>query len=257
MKSKKTKRVLAASVLIGLCMLTGCGGNAAASVQNGTLLSAMSGTGIGTGTGTGNVTDQSTAETPGSVDYSVYEAYGLSYDEKTGCYTYNGNIVRFFNDPAAGASFTNFFTGTVDIEAKRDEDNRLIGIEECSQEAYDCHTRKHEGFQGMSTGTEPNAAMEAGTEQGSREALKDYEDHGVSFDSQDGCWYYGGDEIRILVDSERAFVYYTDKKGVCLAVGRDGNHDITEIKTISESDARLLLQANQPNAAADYATEEN
>lgn len=251
MKLKMTKRILSASVLISICMLTGCAGNAAASVQNGTLLSAMP------ADDTGTVKDSSAAEISGSVDWSVYETYGLFYDEKRGCYTYNGSIVRFFNDPAAGAGFTNFFTGTVDIEAKRDADNNLVGIEECSQEVYDRHTRKQEHFKDMSISTEPNAAMEAGTGKGSGESLKDYEEYGISFDSHDGGWYYDGDKIRILVDSERAIVYYTDQKGVCLSVNRDGNHNITEIKTISESDAQLLLQANKPTASADHTTEEN
>lgn len=251
MKLKKTKRILSASVLISICILTGCGENAAASVHNGTLLSAMPASDIGT------VQDSSAVENLGYVDYSVYEAYGLSYDEKTGCYAYNGDIVRFFNDPAAGAGFTNFFTGTVDIEAKRDADNNLIGIEECSQEVYDRHTRKHERFQSLPIGAEPDAAMETGTGLGNRELLKDYEDYGVSFNSQDSRWYYGGDEIKILVDSEKALVYYTDEKGVCLAVSRDGNHNITEIKTISESDAGLLLQANKPSVTGNYTTEEN
>ena len=149
------------------CMLTGCAGNAAAGVQNGTLLSAMP------AYDTGTVQDSATAEVPGSVDYSVYEAYGLSYDEKAGCYTYNGSIVRFFNDPAAGVGFTNFFTGTVDIEAKLDADNNLVGIEECSQEVYDLHTKKQERFQGMYIGTEPNVAMEGGgTGKSNGECLK-------------------------------------------------------------------------------------
>ncbi len=251
MKLKKTKRILSAFVLISICMLTGCAGNAAASVHNKTLLSAMPASGKRT------VEDSPAAEILGSVDWSVYEVYGLSFDEKMGCYIYNGDIVRFFNDPAAGASFTNFFTGTVDIEARRDADNNLIGIEECSKEVYDRHTRKHERFQGMSTDTELNAAMETGTGKGNGELLKDYEDYGVSFDSKEGCWYYGGDEIRILVDSERALVYYTDKEGVCLAANRDENHDITEIKIISESDAGLLLEANKPSTTVDYTTEEN
>ena len=34
MKLKMTKRILSASVLISICMLTGCAGNAAAGVQN-------------------------------------------------------------------------------------------------------------------------------------------------------------------------------------------------------------------------------
>ncbi len=99
--------------------------------------------------------------------------------------------------------------------------------------------------------------METGTGKNNGELLKDYEDYGVSFYSQNGGWYYGGDEIGILVDSEKAFVYYTDEKGVCLAVNRDGNHNITEVKTISESDAGLVLQANKSNASGDYTTEEN
>ena len=198
MKLKKTKRIIFVSALTSICMLTGCVGNAAVSVQNGNLLSAMPASDIGT------VQDSSATEIPGYVDYSVYEAYGLSFDEKTGCYTYNGDIVRFFNDPAAGASFTNFFTGTIDIEAKRDADNNLIGIEECSQEVYDCHTRKNEHFQSMFIGAEPDAAMETGTGQSNGECLKDYEGYGVSFNSQDSRWYYGGDAIRILIDSEKA-----------------------------------------------------
>ena len=251
MKLKTTKNFLSVSVLISICMLTGCAGNAAASVHNETRLSAMPASDIGT------VQDSSAVEMPGYVDYSVYEAYGLSYDEEMGCYTYNGDVVRFFNDPVAGASFTNFFTGTVDIEAKRNADNILIGIEECSQEVYDRHTQKHERFQSMDIGAGTDVAMETGTGQGNRELLKDYEDYGVSFNSQDSRWYYGGDEIRILVDSEKALVYYTDKEGVCLAVRRDENHNITGIKTISESDAGLLLQANKPSVTIDYATEEN
>lgn len=59
-------------------------------------------------------------------------------------------------------------------------------------------------------------------------------------------------EIRILVDGEKTFVYYTDEKGVCFAVSRDRSHNITEMKTISESDAQLLMQVNKPSATVDY-----
>lgn len=103
---------------------------------------------LGYGTLTGIETVEVTGQLPGGrVDYTVYEPYGLTFDEKTDCYIYNGSVVRFFNDPAAGAGFTNFLTGTVDIEAKRDENNKLIGIMECSREVYDYHTRKYNKFQ--------------------------------------------------------------------------------------------------------------
>ena len=99
----------------------------------------------GYGTLTGIKTEEVTVQRPGErVDYSIYEPYGLIFDEKTGCYTYNGSTVRFFNDPEAGAGFTNFFTGTVDIEARRDADHNLTGIEECSREVYDRHTERAE-----------------------------------------------------------------------------------------------------------------
>lgn len=110
----------------------------------------------GYGTLTGIEAVEVVGQIPGGrVDYTVYEPYGLILDEKTGCYTYNGSVVRFFNDPAVGASFTNFFSGTVDIEAKRDGDNQLTGIEECSWEIYDYHTRKFNAFR--------NGFMELGT----------------------------------------------------------------------------------------------
>lgn len=106
----------------------------------------------GYGTLTGIETEEVRTQRPGDrVDYAVYEPYGLIFDEKAGCYTYNGSIVRFFNDPEAGAGFTNFFTGTVDIEAVRDADHKLTGIAECPKEVYDCHTERVERIGSMIT----------------------------------------------------------------------------------------------------------
>ena len=48
-----------------------------------------------------NASDYDTAaELPGgNIDYGIYEEYGLIYDKNSKCYTYKGNVVRFFNDP--------------------------------------------------------------------------------------------------------------------------------------------------------------
>lgn len=136
MKISKFKSILITLGLICVGSLTGCAAGNAANLQGSAVLPAPSVT-------VNAAENSSTVETSGgSVNYAVYEQYGLSYDDQKGCYSYNGDVVRFFNDPIAGASFTNFFTGTVDIEAKRDENNNLIGIEECSKETYDNHTRK-------------------------------------------------------------------------------------------------------------------
>ncbi len=86
--------------------------------------------------------DSAAVEKTGTVDMTVYEPYGLIFDKEKDCYTYKGSIVRYFNDWRSGASFTNFSTGTVDIEGEYDDNNNLIGIKECLQEMYDFHTKK-------------------------------------------------------------------------------------------------------------------
>ena len=191
----------------------------------------------------------------GSVDYSVYEPYGLVYDKENHCYTFNGNVVRFFNDPVAGASFTNFFSGAVDIEAEYDG-NKLIGIKECSKEVYDWHTQRHDRLSGLTGGIGSNN-METATQTGgssSQSWLKDYADYGIIYNAQDGSWYYNNQRIMVLVDGEQPAVYVNEEGSVCLAVSRDSNHQISEIKKISDADAQMLLQDNKP-VGEDYTTQ--
>lgn len=191
----------------------------------------------------------SATELPGgSVDYSVYEPYGLVYNKENHYYTYNGNVVRFFNDPVAGASFTNFFSGTVDIEAEYDG-NKLIGIKECSKEVYDWHTQRHNRMSGLSVGTTSEVG---GTT--SQSLLKDYVDYGITYNTQNDEWYYNNQQIKVLVDGEQPTVYINEKGSICLVVSRDSNHQISKIKEISDADAQLLLQNNNP-VGEDYTTE--
>ncbi|MCH5193170.1 MAG: hypothetical protein J1F11_04345 [Oscillospiraceae bacterium] len=75
----------------------------------------------------------------------LYEPYGMYYDYQKNCYIYNGDPVRFFYDPIEGASFTNYYTGTIDLEAVY-EDGVLAGVTECSDEAYALHDEKQELF---------------------------------------------------------------------------------------------------------------
>lgn len=138
-----------------------------------------------------------------NIDFHQYERFGLIYDNQTDCYLYNGDIVRFFNDPYAGVSFTNFFTGVVDIETKRSADNRLIGIVKCSQEVYDMHTQKHLMI---------NATTEAVSENGSpatvgttfEEIFAKYSPYGISYrESNDGSLgnvYLNGKLVKRFTD---------------------------------------------------------
>ena len=82
----------------------------------------------------------------------LYEPYGMYYDYQKNCYIYNGEPVRFFNDPVMGVSFTNYFTGTIDLEAVYENDI-LVGITECSDEAYAIHDEKQMLFSAILPGT--------------------------------------------------------------------------------------------------------
>lgn len=188
----------------------------------------------------------STAELPGgNADYSVYEQYGLVYDRESGHYTYHGDVVRFFNDPAAGAGFTNFFTGTVDVEAERDMDNNLIGVRECDAEIYDKHTKKHEKFVGtFPADASSDAVMENGDKTANIHTLRDYETYGISHNMEDGYWYYNGQRIHMFIDSGKDTVYLDDEGSIYLFLSKSSVDETVEIREISETDAQLLLQNN-------------
>lgn len=151
----------------------------------------------------------------------------------------------------AGASFTNFFSGTVDIEADRDEENNLVGIKECSKENYDRHTQKHNNFNPTDTSL---STVQKG-ESTPQLWLKDYADYGITYNEQSGGWYYNNQRIKILLDSEQAVVYTDEENGVCVTISRDGNHQISEIKEISETDAQSLMLKNNP-IGEDYTSQE-
>ena len=199
------------------------------------------------------VQDSTTKESPGgNIDYSVYEPYGLLYDSQNRCYTFNGSTVRYFNDPAAGASFTNYFTGTVDIEAEYDAKNVLIGIKECSKEVYDYHDKKQAAF---SKAGRTDTTVQSGTQSPETQWFKDYEVYGISYNAENRSWYYGDERIKVLIDSEKKLVYQTDESGIYLSVVRNEDN-IAEIKKISEADAKGLMNKNNPQDNGELTTEE-
>lgn len=177
----------------------------------------------------------------GNVDYSVYEKYGMHYEQENNHYTYQGNVVRFFNDPVAGASFTNFSNGTVDLEAEYDENRKLIGIKECSEEVYDMHTKKYEnsGIASMSAGT----AMETGSKTDTAGLLKDYEPYGVIYHPEKGAWYYDNQQIGAFIDYNKPYVYSDDNGSVYLMLSTNAQNEL-EVKEISEQDMQTILQNN-------------
>ena len=66
---------------------------------------------------------------------------------------------------------------------------------------------------------------------------------------------FDNQRIKILLDSEQAVVYTDEENGVCVTISRDGNHQISEIKEISETDAQSLMLKNNP-IGEDYTSQE-
>lgn len=253
MKISKIKKNLLLIALFCICAFTGCTkSNVPPSAEQQNIASLVALTNAN-----GEVmTDSDAVEQPGgNIDYTVYEQYGLIYDKESNCYTYNGDVVRFFNDPVAGASFTNFFTGTVDIEAERDIDNKLIGIKECSEDVYNWHEEKYRnsGLASMPTDT----SMEVGSEIENRSLLQEYEPYGISYNIDDGHWQYNEQRIGLVIDSEKSVVYLNETGSVYLSVSRNDKQEILDIKEISETDAQTLLKNNNPSNSTSFATEEN
>ena len=210
-----------------------------------------------------NASNHNTIETSGGdVDYRIYEEYGLTYDENSKCYTYKGNVVRFFNDPVGGASFTNFFTGTVDIEAERDTNDKLIGIRECTKEIYDRHTEKYEnsGLKSMPAGTSTESGdetanvdmirsyesygVESGDKTENRNTLQDYESYGIAYHPKDGHWYYNDQIIGMFIDIEKPIIYFDGSGSIYLSIVENSESGVMEIKEISEAEAQKLLRDN-------------
>lgn len=253
MKNSKIKRNLLLVTLFCIGTITGCAKSNAplsAGQQNIAALAALPNANGGT------QVYSDTVEMPGgNTDYTAYEQYGLIYDKESNCYTYNGDVVRFFNDPVAGASFTNFFTGTVDIEAERNTDNELIGIRECAKEDYDRHTKKYEnsGLKSMPAGT----SMESGNNMSNIHSLRDYEPYGVSYNSEDGYWYYNNQRICTFVDSDKAIVYFDDGGNIYLSISKNSEQGTMKIKEVSKADAQILLGNNNPGNSISFTTEED
>lgn len=208
-----------------------------------------------------NASDYNAIETSGgNVDYGIYEEYGLIYDKNSKCYTYKGNVVRFFNDPVNGASFTNFFTGTVDIEAERDRNDKLIGIRECTKEIYDRHTEKYEnsGLKSMPAGTSTESGdetgnvdmiqnyesygVESGDKTENRNTLQDYESYGIAYHPKDGHWYYNDQIIGMFIDIEKPIIYFDGSGSIYLSIVENSESGVMEIKEISEAEAQKLLR---------------
>lgn len=259
----KTKKITVFSLVLASIIVVGVSTAFTTSAQANNINPTSEGQEYKTANASENVSDYNAIETSGgNIDYRIYEEYGLIYDKNSKCYTYKGNVVRFFNDPVGGASFTNFFTGTVDIEAERNTNDKLIGIRECTKEIYDRHTEKYEnsGLKSMPAGTSTESGdkaanvdmiqnhesygVESGDKTGNMNTLQDYESYGIAYHPKDGHWYYNDQIIGMFIDSEKPIIYFDGSGSIYLSIVENSESGVMEIKEISEAEAQKLLRDN-------------
>ena len=146
--------------------------------------------------------------------FAPYEKYGMTYDAVKDELTYNGNLVRWFedyypisNNETAGIDFLNE-NGTVDVYAVRDLESfskaadgsvdpagKLIGLKEFTQQEFDARD-----IEALKNST--SVAM-AGTPLEDSETAKlvaEYEAFGVTYDAEKDQWYFNGEEVRYFRD---------------------------------------------------------
>lgn len=203
--------------------------------------------------------------------YAVYEKYGLTYDQKTDSFYYDGKLVRFFSDKLDEDGTYNSFTrgnGVIDLKAVKNSNNELTAISPVSQEEYDKRTESikmaqttntkgavQENATANSTSGSTNAVEVGGTDNTGNgtttafltgdpdyvdNSLSAYLDHGVSYDKANKKWMFNNKLIHFLGDGDN--MTYVDngenavKNGVSLKVIRNTNGQIDGLVMVSNNE---------------------
>jgi hypothetical protein len=200
-------------------------------------------------------------------EYAVYAQYGLTYDQDTDSFYYDGKLVRYFADKLNADSNYNTFTranGVVDLKAVRNSNYELTGITPVSQEEYDKHTESFNRAQnaqgpaqeGTVTNTSGSSIAEEAGETGNTvnsssfaysegdtdyvdDSLNAYLDYGVSYDAASEQWFYNNKPIHYLSDGDN-MTYLNNSEnainGVSLEVIRTANGQINKLMEIAEAE---------------------
>ena len=158
--------------------------------------------------------DQSSSFTRKEKMYAPYEEFGMHYDAEKDELTYNGKLVRWFEDfysingkDMAGLNFLNE-NGTVDVHAVRDLENTLksadgsvdpsgtlIGLKEFTQQEFDA--RDIEALKNSTSVAMAGAPLE---DSEIAKLVAEYEAFGVTYDAEKDQWYFNGEEVRYFRD---------------------------------------------------------
>lgn len=151
----------------------------------------------------------------GSEQFAIYEQYGMTYDVGKKELTYNGKLVRWFEDyypiDDSSQSGIDFFneSGVVDVHAVRDfttfaknEDGsidprgELIRLQEFSQEEFDARN--------IDESKHPKPLIAIAGDPISDDIintwLAEYKDFGITYDKENDQWYFNGEKVRYFRD---------------------------------------------------------
>ena len=177
--------------------------------------------------------------------YSIYEPYGMTYDKENNRFSYNGQIVRCFNDQLSAEDTRSFFFdgGVIDVESVRDDNGTLTGVKQSSDADFKARTEQHDKLRAEFEAaglTGDSDCFEIGNSDELDKSLEAYAEFGVSYDQTAHTWMYDGKAIHIFYDA--GYTTYYDNgvsNGVNLKVDRDKNGNNEKLV---ETDAQELGQ---------------
>lgn len=177
--------------------------------------------------------------------YSIYEQYGMTYDEERDRFFYNGQMVRYFKDDVSAENTNSFFfeDGVVDVEPIKDTNGNLTGLKQSSDTDFKARTEKQDGIKAEFDAagiTKNGGSFEQGDSTYRDDSLDTYTAFGISYDQAIQKWMYDGKIIHILYDAEHNTYYDASASGgINLKVIRDKNGSIEKL---IKTDAQELEQ---------------
>ena len=177
--------------------------------------------------------------------YSMYEPYGMTYDQEKDRFFYNGQMVRYFKDQVSAENTNSFFfeDGVVDVEPIRDTNGTLTGLKQSSDADFKARTEKQEEIKAefAAAGITGNSgSFEMGDPNYRDDSLDAYTAFGVSYDQSTQKWMYDGKIIHILYDADHnTYCDSSADDGINLKVVRDKSGNIEKLM---ETEAQELEQ---------------
>ena len=180
--------------------------------------------------------------------YSMYEPYGMTYDEKTDRFFYEGKMIRYFKDEVSDEHLNSFFfdDGVIDVEPIRDTNGTLTGLKKSSATDFAARTEKENELKAKfekSGVVNEGASMELGDPAYRDDSLEEYTAFGVSYDTASGTWLYDEKIIYILYDEGHNTYCNTGAiSGVCLKVIRSGDNTIEKLVETNSQELEIFVK---------------